>query len=106
MPQADTERVHGYAGTARGSRSSLWVLCSAYLFLVPANVYFQSVSGTGNTRTALALEMITLVVYTCYITYIVAYLKLDVAFAWTSEIVYSVGILVLCYFYMKKGNGV
>ena len=66
---------------------SLWVLCSAYLFLVPANVYFQSVSGTGNTRTALALEMITLVVYTCYITYIVAYLKLDVAFAWTSEIV-------------------
>ena len=83
---------------------SLWVLCSAYLFLVPANVYFQSVSGTGNTRTALALEMITLVVYTCYITYIVAYLKLDVAFAWTSEIVYSVGILVLCYFYMKKGK--
>lgn len=47
VPQADTERVHGYAGTARGSRSSLWVLCSAYLFLVPANVYFQSVSGTG-----------------------------------------------------------
>lgn len=83
---------------------SLWVLCSAYLFLVPANVYFQSVSGTGNTRTALALEMITLVVYTCYITYIVAYLKLDVAFAWTSEIVYSIGILVLCYFYMKKGT--
>ena len=83
---------------------SLWVLCSAYLFLVPANVYFQSVSGTGNTRTALALELITLVIYTCYITYIVAYLKLDVAFAWTSEIVYSVGILVLCYFYMKKGK--
>ena len=48
--------------------------------------------------------MITLVVYTCYITYIVAYLKLDVEFAWTSEIVYSVGILVLCYFYMKKGK--
>lgn len=83
---------------------SLWVLCLSYLFLVPANVYFQSVSGTGNTRTALALEMTTLVVYTCYITYIVAYLKLDVAFAWTSEIVYSVGILTLCYFYMKKGK--
>ena len=83
---------------------SLWVLCSAYLFLVPANVYFQSVSGTGNTRTALALELITLVIYTCYITYIVAYLKLDVAFAWTSEIVYSVGILVLCYFYEERGK--
>lgn len=83
---------------------SLWVLCSAYIFLVPANVYFQSVSGTGNTRTALALEMITLAIYTCYITYVVSYLKLDVAYAWTSEHVYSIGILTLCYFYMKKGK--
>lgn len=83
---------------------SLWVLCSAYILLVPANVYFQSVSGTGNTRTALALEMITLAVYTCYITYVVSYLKLDVAYAWTSEHVYSIGILTLCYFYMKKGK--
>ena len=48
--------------------------------------------------------MITLAIYTCYITYIVAYLKLDVAFAWTSEHVYSIGILILSYFYMKKGK--
>ena len=32
------------------------LMCSTYLFLVPANVYFQAVSGTGNTRTALVLE--------------------------------------------------
>lgn len=83
---------------------SLWVLCSAYLFLIPANVYFQSVSGTGNTRTALGLEMITLAIYTCYITYIISYLKLDVAYAWTSEHVYSIGILTLSYFYIKKGK--
>ena len=42
---------------------SLWVLCSAYLVLVPANVYFQSVSGTGNTRTALAMELCVLAIY-------------------------------------------
>ncbi len=86
---------------------SFWTMVQNFLSLSTwflLFLYFQSVSGTGNTRTALALEMITLVVYTCYITYIVAYLKLDVAFAWTSEIVYSVGILVLCYFYMKKGK--
>lgn len=83
---------------------SLWVLCSAYLFIVPANVCFQAVSGTGNTRTALVLEMTTLVAYTAYITYIVAYLKLDVAFAWTSEIIYSLGVGTLSYLYIKKGN--
>ena len=66
--------------------------------------YYVGEKKLRSIQAALALEMITLVVYTCYITYIVAYLKLDVAFAWTSEIVYSVGILVLCYFYMKKGK--
>ena len=35
---------------------SLWVMCATYLALVPGNVYFQSVSGTGNTRTALVLD--------------------------------------------------
>lgn len=83
---------------------SLWVMCSAYLLLVPANVYFQSVSGTGNTRTALGLEMCTLVIYTAYITYIILYLKIDVALCWTSEIVYSSLIFTFCWLYMRRGN--
>lgn len=83
---------------------SLWVMCSTYLFLVPANVYFQAVSGTGNTRTALVLELSTLVIYVAYITYIILYLKIDVALCWTSEIVYSSLIFTFCWLYMKRGN--
>ena len=47
---------------------SLWVMCATYLVLIPANVYFQSVSGTGNTRTALCLELSSLTIYTAYIS--------------------------------------
>lgn len=83
---------------------ALWVLCSAYLIMVPSNVYFQSVSGTGNTRTALALELCVLAIYIAYITYIILYLRLDVAICWTTEHVYAIFILLLCYFYIKKGN--
>ena len=83
---------------------SLWVMCSTYLFLVPANVYFQAVSGTGNTRTAWGLEMATLVIYTAYITYIILILQLDVAICWTSEMVYSSFILIFCWLYIKRGN--
>ena len=83
---------------------SLWVMCSPYLFLVPANVYFQAVSGTGNTRTAWGLEMATLVIYTAYITYIILILQLDVAICWTSEMVYSSFILIFCWLYIKRGN--
>ena len=83
---------------------SLWVMCAAYLVLVPANVYFQSVSGTGNTRTALGLELATLVIYTAYITYTILVLKLDVALCWTSETVYGCFILLFCRIYFRKGN--
>lgn len=83
---------------------SLWVMCSTYLFLVPANVYFQAVSGTGNTRTALVMELITLVIYVAYISYIILYLRLDVALCWTSEMVYSTFILILCWNYIKRGR--
>ena len=79
-------------------------MCSTYLFLVPANVYFQAVSGTGNTRTALGLEMATLVIYTVYITYIILILQLDVAICWTSEMVYSGFILIFSRLYIKRGN--
>ena len=83
---------------------SLWVLCTGYLIMVPANVYFQSVSGTGNTRTALIMEMSVLVVYVAYITYLILYLRVDVALCWTSEHVYAILTLILCRWYIQKGN--
>lgn len=83
---------------------SLWVLCSAYLILVPANVYFQSVSGTGNTRSALAMELCVLTIYIAYATYFILYLKVGIAFCWTTEHIYGIFILLFCYWYMKKGN--
>ena len=85
---------------------SLWVMCAAYLVLVPANVYFQSVSGTGNTRTALMLELTALVIYTAYITYTILVLRLDVALCWTSETVYGICILLFCWLYIRRGRWV
>ena len=86
------------------SVSSLWVLCFAYLFLVPGNVYFRSVSGTGNTRTALLIECLTLVIYMAFCVYFILYLQMSVAFAWISEVIYGGFIGLFSYLYIKKGN--
>ncbi len=83
---------------------SLWVLCSAYLIIVPGNIYFQAVSGTGNTRMAFTLEMIALAVYVVYVAVVVFYMKVDVALCWTTEHVYASGILSLSMWYMKRGK--
>ena len=85
---------------------SLWVMCTTYLVLVPANVYFQSVSGTGNTRTALVLELSSLTIYTAYITWIILFLRLDVALCWSADIVYGVFILLFCWLYIRRGKWV
>lgn len=83
---------------------ALWVLCSAYLLMVPANIYFQAVSGTGNTRTALVLELFVLAIYMVFITYLILYLRVDVALCWTTEHVYALFILLFSYLYIKRGN--
>lgn len=87
-----------------GAVPSLWVLCSTYVVIVPANIYFQSVSGTGNTQKAFFLEMATLVIYVLYSFFIIAYLKLDVAYCWTTEHVYALFILVFSYYYIRSGK--
>lgn len=86
------------------SVESLWVMTSSYIVSVPAFIYFQAMSGTGNTRTALALESTALVIYTIYITCLILILRMDVAICWTSEYVYSTCILLFCYLYIKRGH--
>ena len=83
---------------------SLWVYCTTPLLIAPGNIYFQAVSGTGNTRMAFMLELATLCVYTLYIYVIIQHLRFDVAWCWTSEHVYGLCILLLCYAYMRRGR--
>jgi len=82
---------------------SLWVMLSAYVLAVPGFIYFFSVSGTGNTRTALTLELGALVVYVCYTLYVVVWQKADIAICWTTEHVYDIMIL-FSFFYLWKGK--
>ena len=39
------------------SVASVWVMCFSYIVLIPSNIFFQSVSGTGKTKAAFLLEM-------------------------------------------------
>jgi len=62
-----------------------YVMIFVYLVSVPANILFNTVSGTGNTRSALFIELIALVAYVLSVIYLVIYLKADVAICWTTE---------------------
>lgn len=85
------------------SVSSLWVMLSSYLLAVPAFIFFFSISGTGNTRTALLIDMLSIAVYVLYIFYVAVWNKMDVAVCWTTEHVYNIMIFT-SFIYMWKGH--
>lgn len=82
----------------------LLVLGSSYLFQIPGQILFMCVSGTGNTRSALAIEMGSLVVYTAYVWYLIYVMRCSLAVAWGSELVYAVFIFLFSYAYMRYGK--
>lgn len=86
------------------ARPSLWVFCTTPIVTILGHIFFQSISGTGNTRTAFLLELATLALYTVYIYFIIIILRVDVALCWTSEHVYGLFLFIFCYFYFRKGN--
>jgi len=83
---------------------SLRVMLIVVPFIGFANVYFHAVSGTGNTRTALMLEMATLAIYIFYMWLSIIHLKFPLEYCWTCEYVYAVFIFIFSFTYLKKGN--
>jgi putative MATE family efflux protein len=83
---------------------SLFVLASCYIFAVPAAVLFNAVSGTGNTRSALGIELLMLIFYISYIWIVIIDMKADVMYSWGSEHIYWGVMLLFTYIYLKKAK--
>lgn len=88
----------------QNSVAALLVMCTAYVIVVPMNVYFNAVSGTGNTRGALFIEFAALVVYSIGIFILAVWLRADVAVCWFGEHIYALSALVFSYLYMTRVN--
>ena len=86
------------------SVQSLWVLCFSYIFTCPALICFNAISGTGNTRTALGLEMTALVIYVAFCVTVIAYIQPDVAICWFAELVYAIAMLLICGQYLRSNR--
>ncbi len=80
------------------------VVSVAMIFCAVGNIVFNAVSGTGNTRTAFAIEFVTLFFYLSYVYYTAIISPSSVAVVWMSEFVYWILIGGFGYFYLLKGN--
>lgn len=80
------------------------IVAIANLFFSVSFVVFNAVSGTGNTRTAFAIEFLTLFFYLGFVYYTSIIQPSKVEVVWMSEFVYWIIIGALGYWYFLKGN--
>ncbi|WP_417129452.1 MATE family efflux transporter [Phocaeicola sp.] len=86
------------------SVSALYVVCGAMLIASLANVYFNGISGTGNTQAALVLEVFVQVFYALYIVVVGMVIQASVDVCFTTEVIYYVLMLGSSLIYLKKAK--
>jgi len=87
-----------------GSLSSVYVIGAAMLLSAISNIVFNGVSGTGNTRAALGMELIVLLFYCVYLYIIGIHLRMPVHICFTVEFIYYGLLMTFCIIYLKKGR--
>lgn len=94
----------GDTALIQSSVSSVYVICVAMIVASASNVLFSSVSGTGNTRSALLLEVFTLLFYCLYMYMVGIVMQAPVEICFTTEIVYYTMLLAVSYVYFKRAK--
>jgi Na+-driven multidrug efflux pump len=86
------------------SLPSIYVILAANIVFSCSCIYFNGVSGTGKTQTAMFIEITSLAFYMASLYLLVALFPENVAFAWFSEFVYWLGLLILSLLYLRFGK--
>jgi Na+-driven multidrug efflux pump len=80
------------------------VVSTALVMMSFAMVWLNAVTGTGNTRINLAIEIITILFYCIYVWLVLAYWNLSIIYGWMSEWLYWSITFSLSYMYIRSGR--
>lgn len=80
---------------------SVWVIAGALMIAAMSNVHFNGISGTGNTKSALIIEIAAQIIYTIYVIVAGWFLKWPVAACFVCEIIYYALLLLGSKIYLN-----
>ena len=69
-----------------------------------ATVWLNGVTGTGNSKVNLGIEIITILLYCIYIYMVLDVWHLSLIWAWASELIYWSAIFTLSFLYLRSGK--
>lgn len=82
----------------------LRVVSVAILLMSVSTVCLNAVTGTGNTKINLLIEMITIVMYILYVYLVMEVFNMSITWGWGSEWVYWTSIFIMSFAYLKSGK--
>lgn len=82
----------------------LRVVSFAIILMSFSVVWLSAVTGTGNTRINLLIEVVTIVIYCLYIYFTLEKWNMTIVVGWISEWVYWLSIFVQAFFYIRSGR--
>ena len=80
------------------------VVCTAIIFMSVSTICLNAVTGTGNTKINLLIEVVTIILYCIYIYTVMEVYNLSIVWGWGSEWVYWLSIFTLSFLYLKSGK--
>jgi multidrug resistance protein, MATE family len=82
----------------------LRVVTVGMMFMSFSVIWLNAVTGTGNTKVNLLIEFVTITLYIIYVYLVLEVWHLNLVWAWASEILYWISILVMAYSYIMSGR--
>lgn len=80
------------------------VLTIAMVLMSFSTIWLNAVTGTGNSRVTLLIEIITITLYSIYIYVVLEKFFLDIRFGWMSEWLYWTSLFSFSFLYMRSGK--
>ena len=80
------------------------IVSSALLLMSFSTVWLNAVTGTGNSKITLYIEIIAIVLYSIYVYIVLEVLKLSITVGWMSEYLYWSVLFLASFFYIRSGK--
>jgi multidrug resistance protein, MATE family len=80
------------------------IVSVALLMMSVGTIWLNAVTGTGNTRVNLMIELVTIVIYCLYVFLVLEHWNLSIGWGWGSEWVYWISMFTMAFFYMRSGK--
>lgn len=80
------------------------IVSLALLMMSFGTIWLNAVTGTGNSKINLIIELITITLYSVYVYVVLEWLDMPITWGWASEWLYWMSMFSMAYFYMKSGR--